>query len=210
MTHQSQNLSPDNHPDLHLPESDYVAGVQAFLSGQCAQDDQEAQQAWDTLCATANGKLTTVITSACLKEPGIAGMMAPGNWHFSEEEECMGVGRNGMVVNPQFVMTETHARIEVVLRHEWLHVALNHIARRDAFLTEMNDPANKKTLERVFNAGSDLEVNSILHDDLVRTGLYTIAFIPGYRRCAGLPLGLTAEAYTRIILATPEIAAVVE
>jgi len=195
---------------MNLSDADYRAGVQAYQSGQCAQDELDTQQAWDALCAKAAVKLARVVACACRLDPGIADMMAPGNWHFSEEEERMGIGARGLVIHPHFVIDEREDRIEVVLRHEWRHQALNHTARRDAFLTMIGHHPCLKVWQVAFNAGADLEANSTILTEILAAGLQDTAIVPGFGDYTEFAAGLPAEEYTRLIMATPPLLAEME
>ena len=100
--------------------------------------------------------------------------------------------------------------LAVILLHEWKHVALNHIARRESFLKEYREFNTLKSWQTAFNIGSDLEVNSMLQEDLLKAGLADTAILPGMGSYAGLPAGLTAEQYARRIMCSPELHATIE
>ena len=99
----------------------------------------------------------------------------------------------------------TVGQVAFVLRHELAHVMLNHHAREKAFRVGVKDPVLLSRATTAFNAGADLEVNGCLLDAMVQVGLQDTGVVPGYGAFTDVPVGLTAEAYTTLILSTPEL-----
>jgi len=50
-----------------------------------------------------------------------------------------------------------------------------------------------------------LEVNGSLIDAMIQSGLQYTGVVPGYGAFTNVPVGLTAEEYTTLILSTPEL-----
>ena len=96
------------------------------------------------------------------------------------------------------------AQVEHIRRCKWRHIARRIGARRELFLAQINDPQNEKVLRKLFAVSADLEINSELIDKIEKLGRQTDP-MPEHGDYDSFPLGLTAEEYAQLIMASPEL-----
>ena len=178
-------MSDDEYEEL--TEAEYDAIRKAYWDGAFENDEEEDRKEFEALCVKARAKVEQAMQSACLKDPSVAALRAHGEWAYTESLAIMAVGADDVIINPYIVMDTDLARIEIILRHEWGHVARGHHDREKAFVTEINDPDNAKIWKTAFNAGADMEVNSGLIAEIVAANLADECYVPGYRTCRSLP-----------------------
>lgn len=112
-------------------------------------------------------------------------------------------------VNACFVIEHTVEFLAIVLLHEAWHLELDHIARQSRYLAGADGHASRQVLHLLFNAASDLEVNSKLAHHFRALGEEHPNCTPGQRMFSDMPLGLTAEEYIEMIVANPSVRAAV-
>jgi len=157
----------------------------------------------EAIAAQAQARLEEAMKGVYSKRPDMSGL---GN-HVIDvcelgETLCIGEGR--LIANPHFVMANDPAVLAVILMHEWLHVVKKHGERGAAFRNKFTKDGDRRTCDTVWNAGSDLEVNSKLLPELVSVGIQHESLVPGYGDYQDWPAGLTAEEYADRIMACPE------
>jgi hypothetical protein len=187
-----------------LTEADYAAAREAYWTGTTAEAEEADRKEFEALCAKARAKVEQAMVSACQKDPSIAALRAH-EWIYTESLTVMAIGPDDIVICPHSMMEMSLAQIEVLLRHEWGHVARQHHEREKTFLAEINDPDNAKIWKAAFNCGCDMEINSDLRADMIAANMETEGYLPGYGSCTAFPVGLKAEEYARLVMADADL-----
>jgi len=221
--HEEGRTSGADSTEISDESDDVTAEDMAYWNEAYAKADAEMQEWWEAnrksheaeeqlreeLAAKARTKLEAALAVACEKDPDVAKLKG-FDIIYVDGTGTISIGKDELMVEPQFVINTEHMALVVILRHEWMHHERNHGPRGTAFLDGLSKTENRKVWDWAFNAGADLEINSELKTDIEQAGLQDEACVPGHGTYRDWPPGLKAEDYARRIMATPDLRANME
>jgi len=200
----------EDDPRLEAMAAEFEAEC---LAEEAAMTDADRKARDQYFGVDAYEKLEIAFRSACEKDPSMAIMATHWHWAIALDNTSFSITSDPksedktFYFDPDKVREKTLEQLEVILRHEWAHVVLNHHEWTEKFIEARDNSETQKVWRLLTNVATDLEINSMFSDLYEKSGLGEEALIPGKGDFAGCPMGLKAEDYANLIMASPELMA---